>query len=315
MNDKKVVIVGAGGIGLYFGGRLAQNGINTFFIARGETKRLLENEGLILESINGDATVKPVNVIEDVTSWGTADFILVCVKTYQIKEIIPLIKPITGNNTVVLPLQNGVEAPYILADSLGKEKVIGGLSFLSSYKIAPNHVKHVAIDPYITFGEITGPSTPRIKELKEIFDKGGIKSNISDDFLVPYWSKFVFICTLSGVGSITRMPVGTFRSLPETRTLVEQTITEIVRVAQKSGVHLNDETIQNTLKTIDNLAPHTTASMQRDIINGMPSELFEQNGTIHKLGKQLSVNTPINSFIFSSLLPQELEARKKTNNN
>ncbi len=311
MKDKKIVIIGAGGIGLYFGGRMAQKGLNVHFLARGETKKMLQEQGLKVESINGDFTLNKVNVIKNPDSFGKADLVLVCVKTNQLKGITDQIKPLIGPSTVVLPLENGIEAPTILANELGEGPVIGGLCMIRSFKVGPNLIKHVAIDPTITFGELHKPITDRIKEIKALFDYAGIKSNPHDEFLVPYWTKLTFISTLSGVGAITRKSVGEYRNIPETRQLIKQAIDEIIKVAQKSGVTLPKETAENTLKTLDSLPGHTMASMQRDIMNGNPSELYEQNGTIYRLGKELGVDTPVNTFIFSSLLPSELEARNK----
>lgn len=312
MNDKKIVIAGAGGIGIYFGGRLMQHGFNVFFLARGETKRLLKEQGLKIESINGDYATEKAQVIDDPSSFGPADFILVTVKTYQIKDIIPQMKPLIGSNTVILPLENGIEAPEILGKGLGEEHVLGGLCMLSSFKVAPNQIKHVSIDPSITFGELRKPISPRVKELQAILEEAGIKINATDEFLIPYWRKMTFIATLGGVGAVTKVPAGVFRAVPETRALIEKTINEIIAVAHKLGVNLGPETLENTLKTLDNLTPQTTASMQKDITNVVPSELFEQTGTIVKLAKELGVDTPVNNFIYASLLPSELEARKKS---
>lgn len=311
MKDKKIVIAGAGGIGLYFGGRLIQNGFNVFFLARGETKKLLKEQGLKIESINGDAEFKSVQVIDDPESFGSVDFILVTVKTYQLTDIIPSLKPLIGPQTTILPLENGIEAPTILGKDLGTEHVLGGLCMLSSFKTSPNSIKHVAIDPSITFGELKEPISARVKELKEILDGAGVKTTITDEFLIPYWTKMTFISTIGGIGAITRVPVGVFRSVPETRGLIEKVIHEIIAVAQKSGANLiTEKTFDYTLKTIDSLNPQTTASMQKDLMNNTPSELFEQTGTVVKLAKELGVETPVNDFIFYSLLPSELEARK-----
>lgn len=311
MTDNKIIIAGSGGIGLYFGGRLAQNGFNVYFIARGETKEQLKKNGLKAESINGDFQIDSVQVIDDPNTFGIANLILVCVKTHQLNDIIPQIKPMVGEETVILPLLNGVVAPTILSEALGHEKVLGGLCMLSSFKIGPNHIKHVSLDPTITFGELKRARTPRVDQIKEIFDNAGFKSIIHDNFLTPYWTKMTFISTISGIGAITRSPVGVYRSVPETRELIQQTIQEIVAVARKSGAELPDSIVETTLHTIDNLPGHTIASMHRDIANGMPSELYEQNGTVHNLGKKFGVETPVNTFIFYSLLPQELKARKK----
>ncbi len=312
LKDKKIVIAGAGGIGLYFGGRLAQHGFNVFFLARGETKKLLKKHGLKIESINGDVEIKSVQVIDDPTTFGSVDFILVTVKTFQLEEIIPSLKPLVGPQTAIIPLENGIEAPNILGKNLGAEHVLGGLCMLSSFKTSPNSIKHVAINPSVTFGELQKPISPRVKELQEILEGAGVKTTITDEFLVPYWTKMTFISTIGGVGAITRVPVGIFRSVPETRVLIENVINEIIAVAQKSGANLvAKDTFEYTLKTIDNLAPQTTASMQKDIMNNAPSELFEQTGTIVKLAKELGIDTPVNNFIFYSLLPSELEARKK----
>jgi 2-dehydropantoate 2-reductase len=168
------------------------------------------------------------------------------------------------------------------------------------------------MNPFITFGELNKKPSGRIRRLFSLFSQTkGLTAEIATDILASMWEKFVLIAPWSGIGAITRAPIGVFRSIPETRKMLIESIEEVVKVAQANKISLSDDIIRKTMSIIDNLPRNSTASMQRDIIEGKPSELMEQNGAVARLGLQLGVNTPVNTFIYNSLIPQESQARGK----
>ena len=180
-SNKKIVIFGTGGIGGYFGGLLANKGLNVTFIARGEHLQSMKEKGLRVDSVDGDFLVNPVNVTDDPTRVGPVDLVIICVKTPQVKETAQLIKPLVNENTVIIPLQNGVEAPTILIEAFGKKKVVGGLCKVLSHKVGPGHIRHSGVSQ-IELGEMDSPVTTRVETIKELLTFAGINVVIHNDF-------------------------------------------------------------------------------------------------------------------------------------
>lgn len=306
----RVAVFGAGAVGGYFGGRLAEAGEDVVLIARGEHLRALQRHGLRVESIAGDFSVDPVEATDDPKAVGVVDAVLVAVKAWQVPEAARAMRPLVGSDTFVVPLENGVEAPFELAEVLGKRHVVGGLCRIISSLVGPGHVRHAGISPTIAFGELDGGRSERVARLWEVFERAqGVTPTIPPDIHVAIWEKFLFIAALSGVGAVTRAPVGVLRSLPETRGMLEEAMEEILAVARARGVALAQESVPKTMAFIDGLPGQGTASMQRDVMAGRPSELESQNGAVVRLGGEVGVETLVHRFIYVSLLPQELEAR------
>jgi 2-dehydropantoate 2-reductase len=309
----KVAIVGAGGVGGYFGGRLAQAGEDVVFIARGEHLRAITSEGLRVDSINGDFRIDPAKATDDPATVGEVDYILVAVKSWQLPDAIESMRPMVGEKTSIVPLQNGVEAPDQLIRVFGTEqRVLGGLCSVISMLSGPGHIRHVGADPTITFGELDLRRSERGERLRDAFSRTeGVQAKIPEDIHVAMWNKFILIAPWSGVGALTRAPIGVTRSLPETRGLLEHAMEEIYSLARARKVAMERESINRAMAFLDNLPYEGTASMQRDILAGRPSELDAQNGTVVRLGKEAGVATPVNGMIYSSLLPLEMRTRKQ----
>jgi 2-dehydropantoate 2-reductase len=304
-----IVIFGAGGVGGYFGGRLAQAGETVTFIARRDHLQAMLANGLKVESINGDFSIKPVIATQDTTQVKDVDAILVCVKTWQITEAAHAMLSMLGPYSIVIPLENGVEAPSQLAEVLGKEHVLGGLCRIASRIASPGVIQHTSIEPYVAFGELDNYRSARATNLLQVFKHAGVKAEIPADISLAMWQKFLFISAVSGIGAVTRVPFGDFRSIPGTRQLLLDALNECCAVAVAQGLHLPENSAADTLAYIDSLPPGTMASMQRDIIEGCPSELEAQNGAIVRMGQKLKVPTPVHTLIYHSLLPQESLAR------
>lgn len=306
----RIAVFGAGAVGGYFGGRLAQAGEDVVLIARGEHLRAMQRSGLRVDSIKGNFAVDPVQATDDPAEVGAVDAILVGVKAWQVPEAARAMRPMVGPQTFVVPLENGVEAPSQLAEVLGEEHVLGGLCRIISSVVEPAHIRHAGIEPYVAFGELDGRHSERAERLRRAFENAdGVTAEIPPDIRVAMWEKFLFIAALSGVGAVTRAPVGVLRSLPETRRMLEQAMHEIVAVARARDIALPEETVSQTMAFIDSLPPEGTASMQRDVMAGRPSELEGQNGAVVRLGQEAGIETPVHAFVYQSLLPQELQAR------
>ena len=307
----RIVVVGAGGIGGYFGGRLAEGGADVTFLVRGATLDALRTRGVRVDSINGDVNLAKVNATDDASTIGKADAILICVKAWQVRDAAESVRAAIGDDTIVVPLQNGMEAPDDIASVLGKQHAAGGLCGLVSFVVAPGHIKHISVDPFIAFGELDNQPSARAQKLLETLNACKITAFIPPDIQRAMWTKFLFIATLSGIGSITRVPAGVWRAMPEPRAMAERALREVMAVANARGVTLQLDAFETVMQRIDALSHDSTASLQRDVLEGKPSELDAQLGAVVRLGKSAGVATPLFEFMYHALLPQERIARKE----
>ena len=306
----RVSIFGSGGVGGYFGGRLAQAGLDVVFIARGAHRDAIAADGLVVSSINGDFVVKPAAVTDRPESVGTVDVVLCCVKSWQVAEAAVQMRPMIGSETIVMPLLNGVEAHTTLAETLGAHAVLPGLCKLITMIDGPGHIRHAGADPYLAFGEMGGGASARARRVGDAFSRAtGMTVHVSENIMAQLWRKFMLIAPLSGLGAVTRSPIGIFRSLPETRAMLVDAIREVFAVARADGAAVEESSLQETIAFIDQLPPEGTASMQRDVMAGRPSELHEQCGAVVRFGETHGVPTPVNRFVYHSLLPMEQAAR------
>src|ERR1051326_5999096 len=305
----RIAVVGVGGVGGYFGGRLAQAQEEVVFIARGDHLRALQTDGLRVTSIKGDFAIQPAQATDNPTSVGVVEVVLVSVKAWQVPEVAQHIQPLVGPETIVVPLENGVEAPEQLAQVLSTQHVLGGLCRIVSFIAGPGQIRHAAMEPYVAFGELDNRPSERAERLRSAFEQAGVKAEIPANIQVALWEKFLFIVSISGVGAVTRAPTGVIRSVPQSRHMLEQALREALAVGKAQGVPLADEIVPRIMTMIDGSMPGSTSSMQRDIMNGRASELDYQTGTIIRLGQEAGVPTPIHTFIYQSLSPQEQRAR------
>jgi 2-dehydropantoate 2-reductase len=306
----RIAIFGSGGVGGYFGGRLAQAGYDVTFIARGEHLNVMRESGLRVNSIADDFVLDKVQATDDPKNVGKVDFVICAVKAWQVAAAAKSMKPMIGDDTLVIPLQNGIETTGHLTDVLGEEAVLGGLCALIAFQAAPGHIKHIGANPLIRFNRLDKQADSRVNQLSEAFNHcDGVKSSIPDDVNVAMWLKFLLIAPWSGMGAVSQAPIGVLLKLPETRQLLLDSMQEIYQLGVAQGINLTDDCIQKTIAVLESLPESSTTSMQQDMAKGKPSELDEQNGAIVRLGKSLDIDTPVNRFILDCLRPQELRAR------
>jgi len=308
----RIAIFGAGGVGGYFGGRLARAGESVVFIARGAHLLALRERGLRVDSVAGDFTFSPVEATDDPASAGAVDAALVCVKAWQVPEAARALLPMLRDDSFVVPLENGVEAAGQLAAVVGPARVVGGLCRIVSFVAGPGHIRHTGAVPRVEFGERDGRASARVTALRAAFERcAGVSVGTPPDIEVALWEKFLFIAPFSAVAAVSRVPAGVVRTVPETRGLLEAATREVLALARARGVALGEDAVARTLAYVDGLPEDATASMQRDILEGRPSELEAQTGTIVRLGREAGVPVPANAFLYASLLPSEIKARSR----
>jgi len=301
----RIVIFGTGGVGGFFGGRLARAGEDVTFIARGEHLRAIKADGLKVDSTAGDFVIYPAKATDDVSDVGETDLVILGVKAWQVPEAARAIKPIVGPNTIVLPLQNGLEAVSQLVDELGSANVIGGLCRIVSFVVGPGHIRHAGFTPSIIIGELDNLRTDRIIRIEELFTRAGLEITIAQDIQVALWTKFLFIASFSGVGAMANAPAGVIRSDPKWRTQIINAMEEIYTLAHARGINLPPDSIDTVMRAVDALPEDATSSMQRDIAAGKPSELDSQNGAVVRMAHETGIEVPTHTLIYETLKPQE----------
>lgn len=305
----KIALIGTGGVGGYFGAKLAKCGYDVSFLARGAHLDAMNKNGLHVKSIDGNFSIQNVKAYANITSMEPADLILVCVKAWQVKEIRADLVHILKPDSTVIPLQNGILAIDELSEQIPPKNIMGGLCRIISKIELPGVINHIGIAPTIVFGETDKTVSERANSIKQIFDTAGINSKISTDIEADLWKKFIAIC-VSGLLAVSKTTYGELRELKETRQMMIDVLKEIYQISQKLSVNIKEDFIEKSVSFIDSFPSNSTSSLTRDVWEGKPSEIEYQNGTVVNLGKMHGIETPVNSFIYNCILPMERKARK-----
>jgi len=306
----KVAIMATGGVGGYYGGLLAQTGQDVTFIARGAHLQAIREKGLHIKSVHGDFQIVPAKATDNPSEVGPVDVILFATKTHQTDEAAKLIKPMVGRDTVILSLQNGIDAADRIGAVAGREHMLGGATWLSAAIEAPGVIGQYSQFRRIVLGEFNGRTTPRLNMVYSTLQSTGATVEVSDNILKVLWTKFVFIAPVMAMGSLTRVTFGEYRSVPEARAVLTEAISEVAAVAQARGVTLDADVVEKTLAFIDSSAPGIKPSMQRDVESGKPSELESMIGVVVRMGAQHNVSTPVMQFAYAMLKPGNLKAQQ-----
>ena len=305
----RIAIFGTGGVGGYFGGRLAQAGEDVTFIARGEHLRAIQTNGLRVESLSGDFTIDTAKATDNVSEIGEVDLVIVGVKAWQVTDAARSMKPMVGQGTTVLPLQNGVDAVGELSAELGPDRLIGGLCKIVSFVVGPGHIRHAGFVPSVVIGELDNRRTDRVLRIEGVFNHAGIDMTIAADIQVALWMKFLFIASFSGVGAIANAPAGVLRTDSQLRLQMLRAMEEIYALAHARGIKLPENAVETVMAGVNALPEDATSSMQRDIAAGKPSELESQNGAVVRMARESSFDVPTHELIYEKLKPLEQKAR------
>lgn len=311
MLKTKFAVFGAGGAGGYFGAALVRAGYSVAFIARGAHLQAIRRSGLRVLGPNEDFEVAPKQVTDNPADVGPVDAVILGVKAWQVLDAARALHPLLAPTTKVLPLQNGVEAGDQLQQVLGRQHTLIGLCRIISSVVSPGTVRLAGAKPTIALGEPDGSAlSTNARALVDALGTAGVVVETPPDVRAALWEKLVFIAAVSGTGAVARATIGEVRQCPQARQLVRQLMEEVVAVARARGIRLDENVVTRTIAFADALPASGTASMQRDIADGKPSELEEIIGAVVRFGDQGGVPTPAMDCIYASLLPQELRARK-----
>ncbi len=304
----KFAVIGAGGIGGYFGGRLAQGGHDVWFVARGDNLAALRRDGLTVESIAGDFTVTPARAAADTEEIGEVDFVLLCTKTWQVPAAITQLRPLIGAGTAVVTLQNGVDIPESVAAAVGRDSVLPGAARIFSRLERPGRVSHFGGPASLVFAEWDSRPTNRAERLADAFSKSAVPAEASSDIWAELWAKFLFVVPFGGVGAATGAPVGVLRSRPGTRELILAGMHEIRAIATALSIKLPDDAIEAAMAFTDGLPAAATSSLQRDIAAGQHSELESWTGAVVRLGVRSGTPTAVSSVLYELLSLREAQS-------
>ena len=294
--------MGSGGVGGYFGAKLARASEDVAFVARGAHLEAIRAHGLTIKSTTDGDFVVQSHATGDPASSGITDLVLFCVKSYDTEAAAEAIRPVVGPETAVLSLQNGVDNEEKIARIVGPGHVLGGVAYVFATIESPGTIVH-SLGGRIVFGELDGADTLRARRILETFQRAGIRAECSPRIERVLWEKYLFITAQAGMTALTRCPVGLIRSMPETRRMYRLLLEELAAVAKAAGIDLPPQTVDDVLATADKLAPSVSSSLHHDLIHGRRLELEALQGHAVRLGEQLGVPTPTLFSVYAALRP------------
>jgi 2-dehydropantoate 2-reductase len=299
----RIVVVGAGGTGGYFGGLLTRAGQDVTFIARGTQLEALRTRGLTLESRLAGTFTVPVQVTDTPSEVAPVDLILFCVKTYDTDAAAESVRPLIRPDTMLLSLQNGIDNEERIARAAEHTSEIGAVAYVSSAIKAPGVVAQTAGPGKIILGELHRGASARTERLRDVLQRAGITAEVHPDIRVIIWQKFLFICAFSGVTTVTRLPIGTILADPMTHGLFRGTSEEVEAVARASGIDLPADCVEQALTTAAAVEPWGRGSLYHDLAGGRRLELESLNGEVVRRGREHGIETPLNFAIYAALRP------------
>ena len=301
----KIAIIGAGGVGGFFGARLQQAGADVHFVARGAHLAAMRAGGLTIESSLGDIHLPRVNVTDNPADIGGADIVWLAVKLWDMDAAIKSIRPLIGPHSGVISFQNGVQKDDILRAAFGEGAVMGGVAYIATNIDRPGVIKHTGTMQRLIFGEYDGRRSARAESLLDAALRGGINAELSDDVRKAIWEKFVFLVGLSGATTTMRETIGPIRSNSRSRRFLSELMRETVAVGRALGVALPADFAEQRLAFVDSLPEQMTSSMHHDLKAGKRLEVSWLSGGVAQLGEQAGVPTPMNRAVWEILTLHE----------
>ena len=299
----RIAVVGTGGIGGPYGAALAKSGAEVTFVARGAHLAAIRENGLRIEGDRGETHIKPAQATDDIVGIGTVDFVLFCVKFWDVEDVGRQLRAVVGPQTAIVPLQNGVDAAERLIPVLGPQAVMGGTAFVTGTIAAPGVIRQTGTYQRMTFGELDGRRSERGQRLRDLCEAAGFEGVFSPDIKVPIWEKFILLVPLSGLHALTRVPLGMWRDDPDLLALYEAALRETVAVGLAEGVPLPPDSVDNGVAQMRSMPAHHTTSMGNDLLRGNRLELPWFAGKVVELGRRHDIPTPVNGFIYAALKP------------
>lgn len=297
----RIVVMGTGGVGGYFGARLARSGCEVGFVARGKQLEAIRSQGLRVQSPLGDITLPRVTASDNPADLGPADLVLFGVKLWDTAQAAQLIRPLIGDDTAVVSFQNGVMKDDILREALGAGHVIGGVCYIAATIAEPGVIRHTGTMQKLVFGEYGGAVTPRIERFRDACVAAGIDVEVPSSIEQAIWEKFVFLVALSGTTTLACAPIGPIRGNERARAFFQDVMDEVVQVARAEGVPLAADYAARRIAFADQLPATMTSSMHGDLERGNRLEVEWLSGDVVRRGKRLGIPTPCNRAIYDIL--------------
>lgn len=297
----RVAIFGVGGVGGYFGARLAASGADVSFIARGAHLAAIKNAGLTVESPFGNLQLTSVKATDKPAEIGPVDAVLFSVKLYDVESAAAALKPLLKPDTAVIALQNGIDAETSLGRIIGAQHVVGGVAYISATIAAPGLIKHLNNLHKLAFGEMDGRASPRLEALKALCTKAGFDAEVSANINKALWEKFVFLVTVASATGVTRHPLGPLLADPDTHQLISDLAAEAALVGRAAGIDLPADVVERTLKVAGTLPAAMKASLAHDLDKGNRIEVEGLQGALIRLANKLSVPVPASRAVYAAL--------------
>jgi 2-dehydropantoate 2-reductase len=299
----RIAVIGAGGVGGAFGAALANAGADVTFVARGAHLRAMRENGLRIEGGRGETLVRPARATDDPATIGPVDFVLFCVKLWDVETAGTAIKPLVGPTTAVIPLQNGIDSAERLIPTLGAQAVMGGVAQISATIAEPGVIRQTGTFMRLIFGELEGGKSARGEAFLAQCRNAGFDATHSDRIMTELWMKFILLATNSAITAATRTPLGILRDDPDIFPLFARASAEVAAVARARGVHIPDDAEQSVVGFTRGAPPAMMASMAHDLIRGSRIELPWLSGKVVALGRELGVPTPVHEILYAVLKP------------
>jgi 2-dehydropantoate 2-reductase len=300
----RIAVVGAGGLGGFFGALMIRAGEEVTFVARGRTLATLRERGLTVRSPRAGAFTVPAAATDDPAGIGAVDLVFLGVKTYDLDGACETIRPLVGPESAILCVQNGVDGPERVAARFGAGAVVVGTVYLSATVESPGMIVQFGDVGHLHLGEWTGGRTERLERLRDLFVRIGVPAEVHEDVRRPLWEKFMAICAFGGLTALTRLTLAQILACPESRALYRDVMAEVVAVGIAEGVDLPTEAADGMMSMLLALAtPPERGSMAYDLLAGRRLELDALNGAVVRRGERLGVPTPYNRAIFAALKP------------
>jgi 2-dehydropantoate 2-reductase len=299
----RIAIMGAGGIGGYYGGRLAQAGHEVTFITRGEHLRAIQAKGLSVLGPAGDTHISPAQATDDPGRLSPVDVVLFCVKLFDTEDAARAIKPLLARGGVCITLQNGVDGPQRIGAVCGDDRVMGGIAFVSALIESPGVIRYQSMAPSIKFGEADGRASERAIGFRDACIAAGFGAEVVADIRAALWHKFVGLTVNAALTSLVRQPAGVIYPDPDLMALARAGFAEAAAVAKALGVKLPDDIVEWQAKNHLGFPAGMYASMYHDLIRGKRLEVESLSGLIAREGKKLGIPTPFHSMAYACLKP------------
>ncbi|WP_331235621.1 2-dehydropantoate 2-reductase [Natronorarus salvus] len=306
----KIAVYGAGGVGGYFGGRLARAGADVHLVARGEHLDAIRRDGLRVESVRGDFEVD-LPATDDPASIGPCDVVLVTVKSYDTDEVAAELEPLLREETAVVSLQNGLDNEERLSATIGSDRVVGGVAYVFSTIHEPGVIEHTGGPATFTFGELDGTRSERGERLLEWCERAdGMDATLSGSIRTVLWEKAAFICAQAGMTAAVRLPLGRIRDTEESWEMYRRIVEEVCRVGRATGVDLPQGTVDRWMEFADDLDDDSYSSLHYDVTHDKPVELEALHGAVVRRGRENDVAVPANEAVYAILRPWAVRNRR-----